>query len=124
MNVTSGTSKPRAELAKLVLDLLEALLREVDQVHLVDAHDQVRDAEQRAMNACRLGLLDDALARVDQHHRQIGRRGAGDHVARVLLVAGGVGDDELALRGREVPVGDVDRDALLALGPQAVGQQR
>jgi hypothetical protein len=39
-------------------------------------------------------------------------------------VAGGVGDDELAPRRREVAVGDVDGDALLALGPQAVGEQR
>ena len=37
---------------------------------------------------------------------------------------GRVGDDELAPLGREVAVGDVDRDALLALGGQAVEQQR
>ena len=40
-----------------------------------------------------------------------------DHVARVLDVPGGVRDDELPARGREVPVGDVDGDALLTLGP-------
>jgi hypothetical protein len=39
-------------------------------------------------------------------------------------VPGGVGEDERAPRGGEVPVGDVDRDALLALGAQAVGEQR
>jgi hypothetical protein len=39
-------------------------------------------------------------------------------------VAGRVGDDELARRGGEVAVGDVDRDALLALGGEAVEQQR
>ena len=48
----------------------------------------------------------------------------GRHVARVLLVAGRVGQDELAARRREIPVGDVDRDALLPLGAQAVGEQR
>jgi hypothetical protein len=36
-------------------------------------------------------------------------------------VAGGVGDDEGAVGGGEEAVGDVDRDALLALGPQPVG---
>ncbi len=60
-------------------------------------------------------------------HQQDGDiRGAGgsDHVARVLLVARRIADDELA-RGRgEVAVRDVDRDALLALGQQAVGDQR
>jgi hypothetical protein len=35
-----------------------------------------------------------------------------------------VGQDERAPRGGEVAVGDVDRDALLALGAQAVGQPR
>ena len=49
-------------------------------------------------------------------------RGAGDHVARVLHVARRVGDDELAARRGEVAVGDVDRDALLALGAEAVGE--
>ena len=61
---------------------------------------------------------------VDEHDREVGRRGAGDHVARVLRVPGRVGDDEAAPGGGEVAVGDVDRDALLALGPQPVGQQR
>jgi hypothetical protein len=39
-------------------------------------------------------------------------------------VARRVGDDELAPVGAEEAVGDVDRDALLALGGQAVDQQR
>ena len=70
------------------------------------------------------GLGQHALAGIDQDHRQIGGRGAGDHVAGVLLVAGRVGDDELAPLGGEEAVGDVDGDALLALGGQAVDQQR
>ena len=40
------------------------------------------------------------------------------------MVTGAVGDDEPAPGRREVAVGDVDRDALLALRAQAVGQQR
>jgi hypothetical protein len=38
-------------------------------------------------------------------------------------VAGGVGDDELASLCLEVAVCDVDRDALLALGFEAIEQQ-
>ena len=37
---------------------------------------------------------------------------------------GAVGEDEGAVGRGEVAVGDVDRDALLALGAQAVGEQR
>jgi hypothetical protein len=43
---------------------------------------------------------------------------------RVLFVAGRVGDDELALFGGEEAIGDVDGDALFALGGQAIDQQR
>ncbi len=39
-------------------------------------------------------------------------------------MAGGVGDDELALLRGEKAVGDVDGDALLALGLEAVDEER
>ena len=106
------------------LDLLEALLAPVDEVHLVDAQHEVRDAEQRREEGVPARLLEHALAGVDEDEREVGGRRARDHVARVLDVPGGVGDDELPLGRGEVAVGDVDGDALLALGPEAVGEQR
>jgi hypothetical protein len=39
-------------------------------------------------------------------------------------VARRIGDDELAARRGEITVGDVDGDALLALGFQPVGEER
>ncbi len=95
-----------------------------DQVDLVDRHHDMADAEQRGDEGVPPRLPDDAGARVDEHDGEIGRRGAGRHVAGVLLVAGRVGDDELALRRGEEAVGDVDGDALLALGLQPVDEQR
>ena len=65
-----------------------------------------------------------ALLGVDEQHREMRGRRRRDHVPRVLLVARCVGDDELAQCRREIPVRDVDRDALLTLGDEAVGQQR
>ena len=85
------------------------------------------DAEQRHEEAVPAGLGEHALAGVDEDHGDVGGRRAGDHVAGVLLVAGGVGDDELAALGGEVAVGDVDRDALLTLGRRgrrAAGRSR
>ena len=105
-------------------DLFEARLRVIDEIHLVDRHHELGDAEQRADERVALGLLEHAPARVEQHDREVRRRGARDHVARVLPMTGAVGDDEPPPRRREVAVGDVDRDSLLALGAQAVGQQR
>jgi hypothetical protein len=105
-------------------DLAEAFLAVVHEVHLVDRDDHVRDLQERRDEAVALRLLQHAVARVDELHGQLGRRGASDHVARVLLVARRVGDDELALRRGEVAVRHVDGDALLALRAEAVGQER
>ena len=80
--------------------------------------------EQRGDAGVAARLLDHALARVEEHDGDVGGRGAGDHVAGVLDVARGIRELEAAPRRHEVAVGDVDRDALLALGAQAVGEQR
>jgi hypothetical protein len=111
------------DLAEVACDRVVDGLVELDQVHLVHADHQVADADQRGDVRVTARLLEHSLARVDQDHRHVGGRGARDHVARVLDVAGGVGDDEAALGRREVAVCDVDRDALLALGAQPVCEQ-
>ena len=119
-----GHAEPLHQLGEVALDGAEAGLVPVDQVHLVHAADDVADAEQRGQVGVAARLLDDAVAGVDQHDGDVGGAGPGDHVARVADVARGVGDDERAPRGGEEAVGDVDRDALLALGAQPVGQPR
>src|SRR3546814_16185171 len=81
------------------------------------------DTEQMREEAVAARLGQHALARIDQDHRKIGGRRAGHHVARVLFVPRRLGDDELALLGREEAIGDVDRDPLLALGCKAVAAQ-
>ena len=105
-------------------DLVEARLREVDEIHLVHGEDDVRDLEDRCDVRVPARLLDDALTRVEEDHGDVRGRRAGDHVARVLDVTRRVGELEAAARRDERAVGDVDRDALLALGAQAVGEQR
>ena len=106
------------------LDLLEHRLIEAFEVHLVDGDNDVLDAQQRGDKAVTLGLGLHTVAGVDQDDRQVAGGGASGHVAGVLLVAWGIGDDELALGGAEIAVRHVDGDALLALGLQAVDQQR
>ena len=105
-------------------DLVEALLRPVDEIHLVDGDDGMWHPQDREDVRVAAGLLDDALARVDEHDPELGGRSAGDHVARVLHVARRVGELEASPRRDEGAIGDVDRDALLALGAQAVGEER
>jgi hypothetical protein len=69
-------------------------------------------------------LRQDAFPRVHEKDGQRCRGGTGRHVARVLFVPGRVGNDERPDVGAEEAIRDVDRDALLALGLQAVDEQR
>src|SRR3546814_8775534 len=69
-------------------------------------------------------LRQQTLACIDQDHGQVGAGRTGGHVARVLLVPRAVGHDELAPRSTEITIGHVDGDALLALGFEAIDQQR
>ena len=112
----------REKFFELRPDLEEARLAPADEVHLVHGHDEVRDAEKRGDRGVTAALLDHAKAGIDEHDGEIGQRGARHHVARVLDVARSVRDDELPARRRKVAVGDVDRDALLALGAKTVGE--
>jgi hypothetical protein len=91
---------------------------------LLTGDDQVRHADEVRERRVAARLRDDAVARVDQQHGEVRGRRGGHHVARVLRVTGRVGDDELARGRREVAPRDVDRDALLALGGEPVGQER
>ena len=96
----------------------------IQQVHLVDRQQHATNPEQRDDVAVPARLREQALARVHQHYRKLGGGCAGRHVARVLLMARAVGDDEFAFLGAEESVCHIDGDALLALGGQAIDQQR
>ena len=122
--VEVGELQPRSEGSVVSADLLEDSLVVADDVHLVDGDDDMPDPQERDDEAVAARLREDSVTGVDEDDGQIGRRSPRRHVARVLLVAGGVGDDELALVGGEVAVGDVDRDSLLPLILEAVGEQR
>ena len=56
----------------------------------------------------------------DDEDSAISLRGAGDHVLDEVTVARGVDDRDHVLRRLELPEGDVDRDATLALGLELV----
>ena len=70
-----------------------------------------------------IGRLPIHFGGVHQHHSRISAGGGCDHVAGVLLVAGSVTNDELALLGAEIAVGHIDGDALFSFGRQAVSEQ-
>ena len=117
-------AKRLGEFPVVGFDLAKHALAVVDEVDLVDRKHDMADAEQRNDDRMAMRLREQSLARVDQHDREIGVGRAGRHVAGELLVAGRVGDDERALFGGEIAIGDVDGDALLAFGLEPVDQKR
>jgi hypothetical protein len=112
------------ELAVVGLDPAKDRLAEVDKIDLVDREHDVAHAKQRDDDRMALGLCEQPLARVDQHDREVGVGRAGSHIAGILLVARCVGDDERAPVGGKVAIGDIDGDALLALGFEPVDEER
>ena len=72
----------------------EHLFPVVHQIHFVHCQHHVLDAKQRDEERVAPRLRDNPHAGIHQNHRQVGSRAAGNHVARILLVSGGVGDDE------------------------------
>ena len=82
------------------------------------------DTQQRNDEAVSACLGQDTVSRIDQNDGQVRSAGACCHVACVLLVAWRIGNDEFAFRGTEVPIGDINGDALLTLSLQAVCKQR
>ena len=75
---------------------------------------------EKTVAAC---LHEHALSRINKHHGEVGARGAGDHVARVLLMTRRVGYDEFTTMCREESVRNIDGDALLTLGSQPIDEQ-
>src|SRR6516225_9659599 len=112
-----------SEVRKIPDNIIKTTLLEADEIHLVDGEHDVPNAEQPAEVGMTLGLRQHPFARVDQNDGQLRGRGAGRHIARVLLVPGRVGDDEGTLWRRKKPMRDVNGDALLTLVLETVEKQ-
>ena len=116
--------QPRGERRVVADDLVEDVLAVVHQVHLVDGDDDVPDAEQRDDEAVPLGLRSTPWR---ASIRMMARSQFEAPVAMFRVYCSWPGQSammNLRLLGGKVAVGDVDRDALLALGLQPVGEQR
>ena len=118
-----GRGRVHAPLFGVGFDVPENGLAEVDEVDLVDRDDHVRHTQQLQHGQVPAGLLQDTLAGVDEHDDGVRSGRSGHRVLGVLHVPGAVREDEAAPVRSEVAVGDVDGDALLAFGAQAVGEE-
>ena len=110
--------------AILGLDGVEPLLRVAHQVHLVDQHGDLADAQQVEQVAVAPRVLLHAFLGVDHQQRRLGLRGPGHHVLDELLVPRRVDDHVLPLLRMEPDLRGVDGDVLVALGLERVHQVR
>ena len=67
-------------------------------------------------------LLNHAITRIDQYNRQVCRTCTGNHVPRVLHMTRSISHDKFPLRRGHITIGDINGDALLALGAQTVSE--
>ncbi len=109
---------------ELLVEPVEDLFAVLDEIHLVDRRNHVGYSQQRSDVRVPASLRLQSARGIHQNHRQIRRRRAGSHVARVLFMARRIGNDEFPRRRFEIAVGDVDGDALLAFRAQPVGEER
>lgn len=121
-----GAREPdaRREPAERRLDLAKARLGPSDKVHLVHREPDMAHASRRGDVAVPARLRAHSIARIHEEHGSVRARSAGRHVARVLLVAGRVGDEEATPRGGKRAPGHVNGDALLALGGEPIQRKR
>merc|ERR1712024_9585 len=121
------------DLLDVVADLLHDLLVSVlavlglGVVHLVDANDELLDAEGEGQESVLSGLtvlgntsLELSDTGGDDEHGAIGLRGSGNHVLDEITMAWGVDDGDLVLVGLELPKGDINGDTTFSLGLQLV----
>lgn len=110
-------------------DFLKASLfpRSRSVIHLVDANDELGDAEGGGEDGVFDGLaaaadtsFELALASRDDEDSGVGLGGAGDHVFDEVTMAGGVDDGVVIFIGHELVEGDVDGEAAFAFFFQAI----
>ncbi len=113
----------------LLVDLVVTGLGELDGVgvHLVDANDELLDAEGGGEKDVLTGLailgdtsLELTLASGDDEKSDISLGGTGDHVLDEITVTRGIDDSEVVLGGLELPESDIDGDTTLTLGLELI----
>ncbi len=123
MKRRGSRSERGEELPIFALDLAKGRFRISRQVHLVNHHHDLPDAEQTQQISVSPTLLAHAFVRRDDEDGRVRARRAGDHVLEEFLVPRRVDDDVLPLRRAKRNLRRVDRDVLRLLFEQRIEQK-
>ena len=115
------------EVGGLLDDLVEALLRPLGGVHLVDSDDELLDTEGVGKESVltSLAILGDTSLELtstggNDENGAVSLGGTSDHVLDEITVTGGVDNGDIVLGGLELPESDIDGDTTLTLSLQLV----
>lgn len=115
------------EVGGLLDDLVEALLRPLGGVHLVDGDDELLDTKSVGKESVLTGLaiLGDTSLELtstgsNDENGAVSLGCTSDHVLDEVTVTWGVDDGDIVLGGLELPESDIDGDTTLTLGLQLV----
>jgi len=104
-------------------NLVVYIFTEINQVHLVDSHQDMWYAEQRRNITVTNGLLQYAMTCINQNDAQVGSTCTRYHVAGILNMSRSIGDDKLAFRCGEIAVSHIDGDALFTFSTKTIREQ-
>ena len=107
-----------------MLDFYKGCFRIARQIHLIDQHIDLFDAQQTQHISMAAALFLHALFAVDNQERRFSTCRAGNHILQKFLMARRINNHIVALSGRELNARGVNRDTLLLFfleGIQQVG---
>ncbi len=118
--IKGGSFQFLCQWRELLLDRLEYILLKANHIHFVNRDHDVSNSKKPRNAGMAGGLRQHAFAGVHKNESQVRIGRAGCHIARVLFVAGSIGNDELAFFSCEITVRNINGDALFPLCPKTV----
>ena len=113
--------------SKLFFELIEALLWEVDKIHFIDHHKDLRDAEKRTEIGMLPSLVAKAFLRVNQKNGCFCLCRSADHIFQKFFVARSINNREMpilfTLAGWELNFGDINRNPLFLFFLECIQQK-
>ena len=104
-------------------NLVIYIFTEINQVHLVDSHQNMRYSEKRRNITVAYCLLQYTMSCIDENDAQVGSTCTRHHVAGILNMSRSISDDKLAFRCSKIAVSHIDGDALFALSTETIREQ-
>src|SRR5689334_2562652 len=117
-------AEPLEQRACLTFERTKARFGEIDEIELVDDHDDLIEPKEAQQISVPPRLRLQALPRVDEEDRRVRARGTAHHVGEELAMSWRIDDDEITAVDPEPGARRIDGDGLVAFRLQRVERER